>query len=78
MLDGNEAYKGVGLKTFVKVGETTMTLEEIEKSVKSGGMVNLGSGSERILVVGGKDIAKGEVILDEDGKYSFSVKEMIE
>lgn len=78
MLDNNDAYKGVGLETFVKVGETTMSLEEIEKSVKSGGMINLGACSERILVVGGKDIAKGDVILDEDGKYSFRVKEILE
>lgn len=78
MSENNEIYKGVGLETFVKVGETTMTLEEIENSVKAGGMINLGAGAERILVVGGKDIAKGEVILDEDGKYSFSVKELIE
>ena len=77
MLSNKEVYKGVGLDTFVKVGETTMTLEDIENSVKSGGMVNLGSGEERILVVGGKDIAKGDVILDEDGKYSFCVKELI-
>ena len=78
MSENKIAYKNVGLDAFVKVGETTMTLGEIENSVQSGGMINLGSSTDRILVVGGKDVAKGEVILDEDGKYSFSVKELIE
>ncbi|MGR5365757.1 hypothetical protein [Photobacterium damselae] len=78
MSENNVAYKGVGLETFVKVGETTMTLGDIEQSVVAGGMINLGNGADRILVVGGKDVAKGEIILDEDGKYSFCVKELIE